>query len=184
MGRISGIEAARQLRKMGLQTKIVFLSSSKDYVFDALDFTPVHYLVKGDTSESKFEDVFLLAASPAQNTPVKTFTCKVDASRRVLPMDEISHFEISKGQVAIHYGKSEQIKCWMTMGELERQLRDTDFRRTHRSYVVNLLHIANFQRRALILKDGTPIPIVGTYSQKVKEAFSEFIATRSVSIGA
>ena len=43
----NGIDVARHLRKNGYVGNITFWTAHKEYVFDALDILPVHYIIKG-----------------------------------------------------------------------------------------------------------------------------------------
>lgn len=43
----NGIEIAKRLRKIGYYGNITFWTERKEYVFDALDVPPVHYIIKG-----------------------------------------------------------------------------------------------------------------------------------------
>lgn len=43
----NGIEIAKRLRKIGYYGNIAFWTERKEYVFDALDVLPVHYIIKG-----------------------------------------------------------------------------------------------------------------------------------------
>lgn len=44
MGALNGIETAKQLRELGCNSEIIFLTTSEDYVFKAFDASPVQYL--------------------------------------------------------------------------------------------------------------------------------------------
>ena len=43
----NGIEVAKELRLNGYDGNIIFWTAHKEYVFDALDILPVHYIIKG-----------------------------------------------------------------------------------------------------------------------------------------
>ena len=58
MGGINGIETALRIRKLNSAVKIIFLTSSTDYVFNAFDANASHYLIK-DLHDDKFDDVFI-----------------------------------------------------------------------------------------------------------------------------
>ncbi len=172
---INGVNTAKKLREMGCNAEIIFLTSSNDYVFESFDVSPVYYLLKTETSEAKFEQVFLRAVHLSENKATQKFICKSGALRKIIPIKEISHLIIWKGIVTIHYGKNETFDYWTTMEELEEQLREKNFVRTHRSYIVNLQYIAEFQRRKIILKTGETIPVGVTYEEKLKNTFLDYM---------
>jgi len=175
MDGLNGVNTAKKLRELGCNAEIIFLTSSDDYVFDSFDVSPVYYLLKNETSETKFEQVFLRAVHLSDSKATQKFICKSGALRKIIPIKEISHFVIWKGIVTIHYGKNEKFEYWITMEELEEQLRGKNFVRTHRSYIVNLQYIAEFQRRTIILKTGETIPVGVTYEEKVKNTFLDYM---------
>ncbi|SHK84762.1 LytR/AlgR family response regulator transcription factor [Desulforamulus aeronauticus] len=175
MGKLNGINTAKQLRKLGCNAEIIFLTSSEDYVFDSFDVFPIHYLLKEETAQEKFEQVFLRAVHLSAGEEAKKFVCKSGASHKIISLKEISHYDINRGVVTVHYGKNEKFEYWMTLAELEDQLRGKDFIRTHRSYIVNLQYIAKFARRSVVLKTGESIPVGVTYEDKVKTAFMDYI---------
>ncbi|WP_313187249.1 LytR/AlgR family response regulator transcription factor [Lacrimispora sp.] len=175
MDDLNGVNTAKKLRELGCNAEIIFLTSSDDYVFDSFDVSPVYYLLKAETSETKFEQVFLRAVHLSSSKVTQKFICKSGALRKIIPIKEISHFVIWKGIVTIHYGKNEKFEYWITMEELEEQLREKNFVRTHRSYIVNLQYIAEFQRRTIILKTGEMIPVGVTYEEKVKGTFLDYM---------
>jgi two-component SAPR family response regulator len=43
----NGIEVAKELRLNGYDGNIIFWTAHKEYVFEALDLLPVHYIIKG-----------------------------------------------------------------------------------------------------------------------------------------
>lgn len=179
MGKMNGIETAKQLRELGCNAEIIFLTSSEDYVFDSFDVFPIHYLLKEETTREKFEKVFLRAVNLSEGETAKKFVCKSGSTRKIIPIKEISHFDIWKGVVTVHYGKNETFEYWMTMEELEEQLQGKSFIRTHRSYIVNFQYISKFGRRVVLLKTGESIPVGVTYEEKVKSAFMDYMSRYS-----
>lgn len=43
----NGIEVAKELRLNGYDGNIIFWTAHKEYVFEALDLLPIHYIIKG-----------------------------------------------------------------------------------------------------------------------------------------
>jgi len=175
MGSLNGVDTAKRLRELGCNAEIVFLTSSEDYVFDSFDAFPVHYLLKDETTEEKFAQVFLRAVQLIDGDAAKKLVCQSGGAKSIIPIKEIAYFDIWKGVVTVHYGQGKTFKYWMTMEELEEQLRGKDFIRTHRSYIVNLQYISKFARRAVMLKTGESIPVGITYEEKVKSDFLDYM---------
>lgn len=176
MDKTDGMETARKLRDCGCNAQIIFFTSCEDYVYDAFDVNAVQYLLKDDTSFEKFEQVFLRAAEMASIKEEELFTFNFDGKTYVIPVNQISYFEIWKRLVTVHYGSGKTAKFYGSMEQLEEKLRGKDFARTHRSYLVHLPYIAMFRHQSLLLKTGEDVPVGGTYMQSLKRAFSNYIA--------
>ncbi|MEA4895056.1 MAG: LytTR family DNA-binding domain-containing protein [Oscillospiraceae bacterium] len=178
LGNVNGIDVAKMLRTQGCKADIVFLTGSESYVYDAFDIAPVQYLLKDRTTESKFEQVFLRAVSLASQRMRDMFIFESGGVSKMIPISEISFFEVWKRIVAVHYGGGETVKFYQTLERLQEELKDKDFIRIHRSYIINLLYIARFDKQSVFLKTGESLPIGGTYAKLVRQAFSEY-AVRS-----
>ncbi len=176
MNETDGMETARKLRDCGCKAQIVFLTSCDDYVYEAFDVNAVQYLLKEDTSFEKFEQVFLKAAELAVTKKEELFTFEFNGVTSVIPVNQISYFEIWQRLVTVHYDAGKTAKFYTSMEQLEDKLRGKDFVRTHRSFLVHLPYIAMFRHQDLLLKTGEEVPVGGTYVQSLKRIFSDYIA--------
>lgn len=176
MGKTDGMETARRLRDNNCNAQIIFLTSFEDYVYDAFDVNAVHYMLKDETTTEKFEKIFLRAVKLASHKEEEVFVCKFDSDKYIVPIHQISHFEIWKRIVTIHYGLNQIAKFYSSMEQLEKQFLNKGFVRVHRSYMVQLSYIFKFERQKLILKTGLDIPIGITYHQDLKRIFSDYIS--------
>lgn len=176
MAKVDGMETARKLRNSGCKAQIIFLTNCEDYVYDAYDLNAVHYLMKDNTSFEKFEEIFLRAVALASVKKGELFTFDFDGETHLIPVDQISYFEIWQRLVTVHYGNGEAAKFYASMEQLEKKLRGKDFARAHRSFLVHLPYIAMFRRQSLLLTTGKEIPVGGTYMQSLKQTFSDYIA--------
>lgn len=180
MGSLNGMDTAKKLREIKCKSEIVFLTTSEDYVYDAFDISPVHYLLKTATSPEKFEEVFLRAVELVRKKETDMFICEVANTQKVIPIKDISFFEIWKRVITVHYNGKETVEFYSTMEELEKQLTDKGFVRIHRSFIVNLHYISKFQQNSLYLKTGENIPIGVTYMKRVRQSFSEYISSAGI----
>lgn len=179
MGKTSGMDAARRLREIKCKAEIIFLTASEDFVYEAYDVAPVQYLLKSATPDERFEQVFLRAAALAQEKETDMFVCESGNIQKVIPIKDITFFEIWKRVVTLHYGK-ETMDFYSSMEQLENQLSGKGFVRVHRSYIVHLSYIAKFQPDSLCLKTGESIPIGVTYIKPVKKTFADYITHSNV----
>lgn len=180
MDKLNGMDTARKLRELGCKSEIIFLTLSEDYVYDAFDIAPVQYLLKSATPPDKFEQVFIRAISLVQKKEPDMFMCESGNVQKVIPVKEITFFEIWKRVVTVHYNGTEKIKFYSTMEQLEDQLQTKGFVRVHRSYMINLPYISKFQQNSLLLKTGECIPIGVTYTKQVRQAFADYISRASI----
>lgn len=180
MGELNGMEAAKQLRQLGCKAEIIFITTCEDYVYEAFDTSPMQYLIKDSTSDERFEEIFLRAVSLTMEKNTKMFVCESSNVRKVIPIKDISYFEIWKRLIRVHDQGGEIFEYYGTMEQLEQQMVNKDFVRVHRSYMVNLQYIGKFQRSNLFLKTGDVIPIGVTYMKLVDRAFSDYISTHNI----
>ncbi len=176
MDKTDGMETALKLRDRGCEAQIVFLTSSEDYVYDAFDVNAVQYLIKDDTNIDKLELVFLKAVKLASMREEELFTFEFDGETGVIPIRQISYFEIWQRLVTVHYCDGKTAKFYGSMEQLEERLRRKDFVRSHRSFLVHLPYIAMFRHQSLLLRTGEDVPVGVTYMQNFKRTFSDYIA--------
>ncbi|QOV19871.1 response regulator transcription factor [Blautia liquoris] len=180
MGGMNGMDTARKLRDNKCKAQIVFLTNDEECVYDAFEVSAIQYLVKEDTSFSKFERVFLKAAKLIVKRAGEMFTFEFDGTKGIVPIREISYFEIHRRLVTIHYGEGKTCKFYGNMSQLEEHLSKYNFIRAHRSFLIQLPYIAMFRQRELLLKTGEAVPIGNTYEQPLKEAFAGYISELSI----
>lgn len=180
MHQINGIETARKLRERGVHSQIIFLSSFRDFVFEAFDVSAIQYLVKDEITLGKFEETFLRACKLAEQKDEELFVFEYNGMKYQIPIARISHFEIWKRLVTVHYGEGMSEKFYSSMDSLEQHFKNQNFVRVHRSYLVHLSYIERMQSNKLTLRSGAEIPMGVTYAKEVKKKFSEYLARRCI----
>lgn len=176
MDKTDGMEAARTLRNYLCKAQIIFLTSCEDYVYEAFDVNAAQYLLKEDTGPERFEQVFLRAAALASKKQEELFKFEFGGKTTVIPIEQISYFEIWKRLVTVHYDADKTAKFYSSMEQLEQYFSGRDFVRSHRSYLVQLSYITVIHSQSLELKTGELIPIGVTYSKSLKRKFSDYIS--------
>lgn len=180
MGEMDGMKTAQMLRDNNCKAQIIFLTSFEDYVFEAFDVNASHYLLKEDTSTSKFEEVFLRAVQLASTKEQELFCFEFNGEPGVVPVCDISYFEIWRRLVTVHYDNGKKVEFYGSMEQLANKLSGKNFARTHRSFMVHLPYIAKFRPQSLLLKTGEVVPIGTTYAQSLKAAFAEYLSRLNI----
>ena len=107
MPEINGMDVARELRKAKDKGKIVFLTSTKDYVFEAFSVKASDYLLKPISPEKLFEKIRELCGEIEEEKPFMV-TVKSVKGECIFPLKDIlfienvnrsPHFHLAGGKV-------------------------------------------------------------------------------------
>lgn len=175
MPSISGIEAAKIIRKMNIESQIIFLTSSKKYVFEALEIMPLHYLIKQEVNDFKIESVLLKAIKICRNKNNNFFCYKLGHAIKRISVDRISFFEVKNRVVYMYKVDNEVEEFYATMKNLEEAFCRKYFIRIHRSYIVNLQYISSLENHHIILQNLTVLPVGNKYIENVKTMYEKFV---------
>lgn len=163
----NGMGIAKSIRKAGLNTVIVFFTRIKDAVFDAFDVEALHYLVNGEISVSKFDEVFRKAVSRAETRTQASIVLSCAGEQRKIIISQIYYFEVFNRIVTVHY-RDGTFEFYSTLSRLEDSLLRRGFVRVHRAYLVSERYISIVKRNEIILTDGTTIPVGGKYINNIQ----------------
>lgn len=174
MKKLDGIETAAQLRQMIPAAQIVFLTVSKEHVFEALEVMPLHYLVKQDLVSEKLERVLLKAVSLAEKNKKEMFTYKFGKVMGSVPLCDIIYFEVKNRIIEMHLRDRSHIEFYCNLTDLEEQLHGDNFERVHRSYIVNFENVDFLSGKELVCTDKTVITIGQKYIA-AKDKYQSFL---------
>lgn len=91
-----------------------------------------------------------------------------DTGKYKVPLKSIRYVETYNRNLMFHT-EQENIICYKSMKEVERELCDKDFVRCHTSYIVNLFYVKGIKKLDIELITGEVIPI----SQPKRKEFME-----------
>lgn len=184
MPQLNGIEFAKIIPQ---NTRIIFTTAYSNYAVEGFRVNALDYLLKPISYEE-----FLAAANRALNWHEMSRKAQPGGNSETIQgeyiflkseyklvqikIDDIIYIEGLKDYVKIYIDGSEKsIMTLLSMKMLEQTLPSDQFMRVHRSFIVNLSKIKVIERNRIIF-GRTQIPISDSY----KEAFSEFIARRTL----
>ena len=152
---------------------VIFITAYDEYVFDALDLFPFHYLLK-PLDEEKFEKVLKLAAEKyaKKEKEEAVFFHTKTSHLRLYPRD-IYFVESNLRKVIINMEK-EHFEVYSTMAELEKLFGDSFFR-CHRGYLVNLGKIRGYDRETIKLVNGNCLILSKTKYAEFVDAYMRYL---------
>ena len=166
-----GMTTARLLRDKAPDTILIFVSSSRDYVFDAYDVEAFQYLVK-PIDPRKLTNVLQKAIRKTENRSQEYMMISVNRQNKKLFLDDIYYFEIKGRKIDIHTADG-ILTYYEQIGVLEKRLNGKGFFRCHKSYLINLKHADTYNRQEVILDNGEKVMIAKRrYDDFIKEILS------------
>jgi two-component system LytT family response regulator len=184
MPKLDGFEVAELA---GGKTRYIFATAFDQYAIKAFEFHALDYLLK-PFSQQRFDQALahartnlgaggdavenMVREAAGRNKPLGRVLIRDGAKVHVINADNIESIEAQDDYVQIRSEGKSYLKN-QRMTELEGQLDAGQFLRIHRSYIVNIAHVARIEQvtkdsYAAILKDGSKLPISRTGYQKIK----------------
>lgn len=172
MPEMDGLETARKLRERNRQMIIIFVTVTKEYVFQSFDVGAFHYLVK-PLEDEKFAKVLQNAVMQfrerehigiKKEMPSLMVTAK--GKHMAIPLEDIVYAEVFNRKIIIHTMDAD-IEYYGKMKELEKKA-GKDFYRPHRAYLVNFNFIRKYDATTIYLKKGQAFMAKQNYQDFVK----------------
>lgn len=162
MGKLSGIDLAKAVRKENATVQIVFITGYYEYFSDGFDVSALHYLIK-PVDERKLYPVLDKAVGNLSYRQRSVLVSTPDADIKV-PIADILYVEAEKVYVLVHT-VNEVYRSRISLAKFIEQLDDT-FYQVHRSFVVGLKYVKKVSRTDVTMLNGDVVPIRrGSYDE-------------------
>lgn len=169
----TGIEAAEEVRKLGLGIPIVFLTTSTEFALKAYEVDAVQYLVKPLDGNRFFHamDAVLGQICKSRESQI---VIKVAGGIRQIQPNDIVYCESQKNYQALYLAE-EECRVRMTAGKLWEMLEDySQFGRCGRSYILNMNHIVSVGREEIVMDNGSTIYIPRNKAAEFKKFYFNY----------
>lgn len=177
MDGMSGMDAARELRKMDTDCMLVFTTTSTDHALEGFQVRAMHYLVKPFSAEEleRLTDE-MLARMPY---PDKCMVLKVGGSDIRLGFHNIIYAEHFAHMINVHTTAGKTISTRQTFKTFTEKLKEEpSFFICGRGVIVNLEHASDFENEAFCMEDGSRIYVNKELLKSARQAFMEFLLQR------
>lgn len=174
MPKISGFEFLKSIKN---PPKIIIVTAYRNYALKSYEYDVIDYLLKPVSFERFYKAVNRFFKQTEQtDLQVMTSEDKASNSDMFIYLNEdktihkfylrdIQYIESYREYIKVH-AAHKAVMTKMSISKIEEQLKDYDFIRIHKSYVVSAVQITAFNARTIYV-DDIELPIGRTYKNEV-----------------
>lgn len=164
-------EMIRRMNVCNGQARVVIVSNTLDCATEGYKVNAARYILKNSmTIQDEVHECIASIYGAITTLPfVKKFKF-IDGKKNV-NVNRILYIESKGHNLEVHMlGKDSDVYVMRrTMDELERELLEYGFIRTHKSFMVNRTHIVCVDKGEMVIRGGIRLPISRTRIHEVKE---------------
>lgn len=143
MPHLSGYELADIIHSHALDIIVIFVTATSGYAVHAFELNVHDYIMKPYQKERLIQSMERLLEKNRSSEITGRLYLKQKNDIHIVQKKDIIFIERSGRSATIHT-KTEKIKTYLTLNELEGELRERDFIRSHRSFIINIHFVKNF----------------------------------------
>ncbi len=140
---LSGYELADIIHSHALNIAVIFVTANSGYAVHAFELNVHDYIMKPYTKDRLVLSVERLIEKTKSAEIAGRLYLKQKNEIHIVQKKDIIFIERSGRSTAI-YTTSGIIKTYLTLNELEGELRERDFLRSHRSFIINIHFVKHF----------------------------------------
>jgi len=169
-----GTELAKNIRKRGIESPIIFLTTSVEHAPQGYETGTLRYLIK-PLDPKKFYEALDVALLQAEKNVERHIRLKTENGIESINANHIMYSEAHDHHQYITLNNGGRIKVRMTVSELYTSLaKNGGFVRLGSAYILNLRNIKNLSSAEVLLYNNTTIPIPRGKFAELKKAFWDY----------
>lgn len=169
-----GTSLAKDIRKAGIESPIIFATTSLEHAPESFETGTLRYLIK-PIDQGKFYEALDVALKSAEKIGRRLIKLKTENGIERINLSHIIYSE-SRGHyqyMTLDGGK--QLRVRMTVTELYTFLaQNGGFVRVGSSYIINLRNVRNVTTAEVDMYNGIAVPIPRGKHVEIKKAFWDF----------
>ena len=172
MGQLNGIDVIKLMRERNNDTKVIFVSSYPDVVFESMKYRTYRFLVK-PVDRAKFIEA-VDSAIMEDKKDFKIIARDQYNENVAIPEKDIIYIQ-ADNIYAIIITENDTYKYMNSLAKLIGELRSDCFFKSNRSYVVNMDHIISYTKTEITLSNSQKALLSRTRYKAFKEAYFNHI---------
>lgn len=149
---------------------IIFVSAERDFFQDVYKVTHSYFMVK-PISDNELDRALKMCC---KNLNERSLYLKHRSGIETIELNTVVYFEGILKKTMIHYADATKKLVNTPLREIEKKLCNSNFVRTHQSYIVNIQYVLYASRRSLSTRSAD-IPVSRKYSSSITEAMGKYL---------
>lgn len=169
-----GTVLAKEIRKKGIESPIVFLTTSLEHAPQSFETGILRYLIK-PLNLDKFYEAMDVAIKQAEKVKERLIKLKTKNGVESVNANQIMYSESHAHYQYITLEDGKQLRVRMTVTELYNTfIKYSGFIRVGSAYIINLRNVKNVSTSEVHLYNNIHIPVPRGKHTEVKKAFWDF----------
>lgn len=169
-----GTTLSRNIRKLGIESPIIFITTSLEHAPQSYEVGTLRYLIK-PINLVKFYEALDVAIEKAEKIGRRQIKLKTENGLEIINASNIMCSEAYEHYQYISLNDETQMKVRSTVTELFTILnKHGGFLRVGSSYIINLRHVKNVSRTDVLLYNNKKIQIPRGKHVEIKNAFWDY----------
>jgi len=170
MGKMSGMDLAKTIRKTNNDIPIVFTTGMREYVFKGYSVSAIQYLIK----PVKKDDIFSCLNKVLQRNNTKKYYIVNDIEKIMkVPTTDIIYIKMSSNNATMITRKKEYT-FRKTISQILTQLDDKLFVKCHKSFIINIRHIESVSKNFAMMSNDEEIPLNKDSVGEIRDMFIKY----------
>lgn len=168
---MDGISLARNLRKMGVQSSIIFITAYEQHVFEGYAVGALQYFLKPVKPEVIKEAIIY---DLRHNRVRDELLYLKNREWYVVPSSQLVYVESQYRYVILYMRDGSTREFYGKLKAVEEQTPPGQFFQCHKSYLANLHYVIKANSRSVLMETGATIPVSRTYSKGFNMAIKQY----------
>ena len=174
IGEERGTALARDIRKMGIESPIIFATTSIEHAPESFETGTLRYLIK-PIQKSKLFEALDVALAAAEKLGQRLIKLKTENGVESINATHIVYSEAHAHYQYVTLDGEKQLRVRMTVSELYTHLAQYGgFIRVGSAYIINLRNVKNVSTSEVHMYHDVTIPIPRGKHTEIKKAFWDF----------
>jgi len=174
---MDGLAAAREIRAFDEEAEIVFLTTSPGFAYESYSVRALNYLLKPIRAEMLFPILDQLARR--ERKPQDSLTLKCGSAIVRIPFSELDFVEVMGKHLYFNLRDGSVREVYGTLKEYEPSLLSRpEFMHVHRSYIVNMLQVAELSPTGALTFSGKNLPVSRLLYPQLQKDYMKLLFAR------